>query len=320
MLYPISHKLSVAPMLHRTDRWFRYCARLLTTQTLLYTEMIHTGALLHGDIEHLLYFDPIESPLALQLGGNNPESLAKCAKMVAAWGYSAINLNIGCPSPRVQMGEFGACLMRRPELVAECVAAMQEEVTIPITVKHRIGIDNQDSYDDLVRFINVVNQAGCSTFIIHARKAWLEGLNPKQNRTIPPLNYDMVHAIKRDFPSLNIILNGGIKDLDTVRQQLNHVDGVMIGRAAYEDLWLLSKVDHLIFNKPESHMTRIDFIDQLTPWIEREVRNGTPITCITRHLMGLFRGQSRGRLWRRYLTEKAHLSWADAKILQDAMK
>ncbi len=313
----LNYKLAVAPMLHRTDRWFRYCVRMLTKHTVLYTEMLTVNTLLHTDPQPFLFFDPIELPLVLQLGGNDPKTLAHCAKLAESWGYSAVNLNVGCPSDRAQAGGFGACLMLQPELVAECVATMQATVTIPITVKHRIGIDHQDSYAALAHFIELVSQAGCKTFIIHARKAWLSGLSPRENRQVPALDYAMVYAIKQNFPALKIIINGGIKDLQAASSHLSSVDGVMIGRAAYDNPWLLAQADSYIFDKPAFDLTRQELIQRLIPWIQQEVSKGIPITRITKHLLGLFYGQPGGRLWRRCLSENAYMSGGDPAILQD---
>jgi len=244
----LDRRLAVAPMLDWTDRHFRWLVRRITRRTLLYTEMVTTGALLHGgDRERFLGFDEDEHPVALQLGGADPRELAACARLGAERGYDEINLNVGCPSDRVQSGRFGACLMAEPALVADCVKAMRDAIDVPVTVKHRIGIDERDSYHALCDFVGTVAAAGCDAFVVHARKAWLSGLSPKENRSVPPLRYDVVHRLKRDFPGLTIVLNGGIESLDAAQAQLAHVDGVMLGRAAYHDPWVLAEADEQIF-------------------------------------------------------------------------
>jgi len=296
-------RLSVAPMLDWTDRYCRYFLRLLSRHTLLYTEMITTGALLHGDSERFLRFDAAEHPVAIQLGGSEPDELSRCARLAAGRGYDEINLNVGCPSDRVQSGRFGACLMAEPTLVADCIKAMVDAVTVPVTVKHRIGIDDRDSYEALTDFVGTLADAGCGTFIIHARKAWLQGLSPKENREIPPLRYDRVYRIKEDFPDLEIIINGGILDLDQARTHLDRVDGVMLGRAAYNDPWLLADADRRIFDRPNPMEHRHQVIERLVPWLGDEIAAGTPLHRVTRHLMGLFKGVPGGRQWRRQLSD-----------------
>ena len=293
-------------MLDWTDRHFRYFARLISRHTLLYTEMVATGALIHGDRYRFLHFDPAEHPLALQLGGSEPTQLARCARMGADWGYDEINLNLGCPSDRVQSGRFGACLMAEPALVAECVAAMKAAVAIPVTVKSRIGIDHLDSYEALARFVEQLGAAGCDAFVVHARKAWLQGLSPKENREIPPLRYDRVRRLKRDFPQYPIIVNGGIGSLGEAQAHLRRLDGVMIGRAAYENPWILARADQDIFGMPERAPTRREVLEALLPYVERELAAGTPLKRITRHLLGLFQGEPGARAWRRQLSEQAH--------------
>lgn len=314
-----SRRLSVAPMMDWTDRDCRYLLRLISRHCLLYTEMVTTGALIHGDRERFLAHDQTEYPLALQLGGSEPDELAQCARMGEDAGYDEINLNVGCPSDRVQSGRFGACLMAEPELVAESVAAMQAVVQIPVTVKTRLGIDEHDSYEFLTDFINKVSAAGCEVFILHARKAWLKGLSPKENRDIPPLDYERVYQIKKDYPHLHIDINGGIHDLAQVTQHLEHVDGVMMGRAIYHNPYLLAEADDRIFGQPQSALSRHDVIETMLPYIEQRMQQGRPLKSITRHLLGLFQGQPGARRWRRHLSENAHLPGAGINTLRDAL-
>lgn len=315
-----SHRLSVAPMLDWTNRDFRYLCRLISKHSLLYTEMVTTGALIHGDRERFLAHDVSEYPLALQLGGSVPQDLALCAKMGEEAGYSEINLNVGCPSDRVQSGQFGACLMAEPSLVAEGISAMRAAVNIPITVKTRLGIDKLDSDEFVYDFIAEVSKAGCELFIMHARKAWLEGLSPKENRDIPPLEYERVYQLKKEFPQLHIDINGGIKTLDEAQQHLNHVDGVMIGREVYHNPYLLAQVDALLFNDESPVSSRHDIIMQMLPYIEQRLTQGRPIKSITRHLLGLFQGQAGAKKWRRHLSEKAHLEGAGIEVLEQALE
>ena len=296
-----NHLFSVAPMMACTDRHFRYFMRLISARVLLYTEMVTTGAIIHGNRKRFLQFDPLEHPIAVQLGGANPHDLAECARIAEDYGYDEINLNIGCPSDRVQAGKFGACLMAEPCLVAECVSEISKVVKIPITVKTRIGIDQQDSYEELCAFITTVAQAGCQVFIIHARKAWLKGLNPKENRTKPPLRYDVVYQLKRDFPKLKIIINGGINSMADVQNHLQNIDGVMIGRAAYDNPYFLAAIEQALFPDDFFLMAREQIVEKLLPYIERELQAGTRIKSITRHLSGLFRGLPGARAWRKNL-------------------
>jgi tRNA-dihydrouridine synthase A len=289
-------------MLDWTDRHFRYFIRRITRRTLLYTEMVTTGALLHGDRERLIGFHEDEHPVALQLGGSDPTDLATCARIGAARGYDEINLNVGCPSDRVQQGRFGACLMAEPALVAGCVEAMRDAVDVPATVKHRIGIDERDSYEALCDFVGTVAQAGCAAFVVHARKAWLSGLSPKENRTVPPLRHDVVHRLKCDFPELTIVINGGIESLDQVIEHLAQVDGVMMGRAAYHDPWLLAEADARVFGDPPASTTRREVFEAMLPYIERELAAGTRLHTITRHMLGLFHGVPGARAWRQMLS------------------
>jgi tRNA-dihydrouridine synthase A len=296
-----SHRLCVAPMMDRTDRHLRYLLRLLAPHARLYTEMITARALLHGDADKLLRFSNVEHPVALQLGGADANELAAAARLGAAAGYDEINLNVGCPSDRVQAGCFGAALMLEPARVAECVGAMRESVAVPVTVKTRLGVDEHDSYEFARDFIAEVAAAGCTTFIVHARKAWLKGLSPKQNREIPPLDYGRVHRLKRALPALCIVINGGLVTLEDSVAQLPHVDGVMIGRAAYQDSWLLARLDaHLAAGTPASEHEVLDAFER---YVALEVERGTPLRSMTRHLLGMRSGRAGGRHWRRRLGE-----------------
>lgn len=298
-----AHRFCVAPMLDRTDRFCRALFRQLSRHTLLYTEMITTGALLHGDAERHLAFDPIEHPLALQLGGSDPGDLARCARLAERQGYDEVNLNCGCPSDRVQAGRFGACLMKEPGLVADCVAAMVGAVRIPVTVKCRMGVDDQDDYTALAGFVARVSAAGCRRFAVHARKAWLQGLSPKENREIPPLNHGAVFRLKAEFPELDIVLNGGLDELTTVATLLERVDGVMLGRAAYSNPALLSAVDPLLFGAPSVPWVHLHA--KLRAILAAELERGTPLQRMTRHLLGLHQGQPGARAFRRHLSTHA---------------
>ena len=282
-----------------TDRHCRYLHRLISVKTRLYTEMVSTGALLHGDIGRHLYLNEEEHPVALQLGGSEPAELAHCARLGRQWGYDEINLNCGCPSERVQRGAFGACLMAEPALVADCVKAMVDAVDIPVTVKHRIGIDRVHSYDFVRDFVGQVSQAGCGVFIVHARNAWLKGISPKENRTLPPLHYGFVHQLKTDFPHLTIVANGGITDAGEMQQQLEAVDGVMIGRAAYGNPWLLADWDQRFYGLPASDRSRDDVEARMVDYMQREMRrSGTGWSAIARHMLGLRNGMAGARHWR----------------------
>lgn len=314
-----ARRLCVAPMMDWTDRHFRYFMRLISKHAYLYTEMITTGAILHGDVDRALRFHPAEHPLALQLGGCVPAELAACARIAAQYGYDEINLNIGCPSDRVQNGNFGACLMAEPKLVADCVAAMSAVTRLPVTVKTRIGIDDRDSYEFLYAFVAEVAAAGCGTFIIHARKAWLHGLSPKENREVPPLHYTTVYRLKRDFPQLEIIINGGIGDLNQAQTHLQHVDGVMLGRAAYHNPYLLAAADRLLFDDAEPPPSRQEVVAQLLDYVAEELRQGTRLHHITRHILGLFQGVRGARAWRRYLSECAHGDNAEVDVIRQAL-
>ncbi|MCK8088490.1 tRNA dihydrouridine(20/20a) synthase DusA [Vibrio sp. 1CM8B] len=314
-----SCRLSVAPMLDWTDRHCRYFHRLLSQQTLLYTEMVTTGAILHGKGDFLEYNEQ-EHPLALQLGGSNPVDLAACAKLAGERGYDEVNLNVGCPSDRVQNGRFGACLMAEPELVADCVSAMKEVTDIPITVKTRIGIDDQDSYEFLTKFVSTVSEkGGCEQFTIHARKAWLSGLSPKENREIPPLDYDRAYQIKKDFSDLVIAVNGGITTLEQTKEHLQHLDGVMIGREAYHSPFILAEVDQQIFGLDTPIKKRSQVVEEMYPYIERELSNGASLGHISRHMLGLFQSMPGARQWRRYISENAHKKGAGIEVMQTAL-
>jgi tRNA-dihydrouridine synthase A len=307
-------------MMDWTDRHCRYFLRLISRHVYLYTEMITTGAILHGDTERALRFHPDEHPLALQLGGSVPHELAACARIAAQYGYDEINLNVGCPSDRVQTGRFGACLMAEPALVAECVAALREASALPVTVKTRIGIDTQDGYEFLAHFITKVAASGCRTFIIHARKAWLQGLSPKENREIPPLKYDTVYRLKHELPHLEIILNGGITDLDQAHQHLQKLDGVMLGRSAYHNPYLLAEVDRRFYAAPPPPVSRHDVIERLLPYATLQLQKGVRLHHITRHILGLFQGVPGARAWRRYLSEYSHDTDAGIEVIQEALE
>ncbi|MDH4274010.1 MAG: tRNA dihydrouridine(20/20a) synthase DusA [Gammaproteobacteria bacterium] len=315
-----SHRLCIAPMMDYTDRHARYLLRLLSKHIRLYTEMITAGAVCRGDREFLLSFDPQEHPVALQLGGNDPKALADAAQIGESFGYDEINLNIGCPSDRVQSARFGACLMAEPTLIAECVAAIRAKVAVPVTIKTRLGIDHHDSYEFLTNFVSTVHTAGCHTFIIHARKAWLQGLSPRENREIPPLDYTRVYRLKQDFPHLTIVINGGITQLAQASEHLNHCDGVMIGRAAFDNPYLLAHADQLLYGQQEVISTRHEIVKNYIPYIESQLAQGVPLARLTRHLLGLFHSVKGGRAWRRALSENAHRQTAGIDIVQAALE
>lgn len=306
-------------MMDRTDRHFRYFMRQITRNTLLYTEMVTTQAIIHGDREKLLGFSPEEKPLVLQLGGDNPKQLAECAKIAQDWGYDAVNLNIGCPSPRVQSGNFGACLMVQPELVAEAIIAMQKVVNIPVTVKHRIGIDDRDRYEDMAEFVKIVSSAGCKNFTVHARKAWLQGLSPKENRNVPPLRYEDVYRLKTDFPHLFIEINGGIKTLEQVSECLNYTDAVMIGRAAYDNPYLFATVDRDIYRETNLPPTRHQAVEAMFSYIDYWISKGTKLNTLTRPMLQIFTGQPGTKAWKRYISENAHLPSANSLVVTEAL-
>lgn len=314
------HRFCVAPMLDHTDRHCRYFHRQLSRHARLYTEMVTTGALLHGPRERLLRFDEAEHPVALQLGGSESEELAQAARFGERAGYDEIDLNCGCPSERVQRGSFGACLMAEPKLVADCVRAMRDAVSIPVTVKHRIGLDRVEDYDFVRDFVGTVSQAGCEVFIVHARNAWLKGLSPRENRTVPPLRYETVARLKRDFPSLTIVLNGGLRDHATAIAQLSQVDGVMIGREACDNPWMLAEVDGRYFGHPAPCATREDVVDAMRPYLSREVAAGVPARAVVRPMIGLFNGLPGARNWRRALSDPSLLESAGPRILERALQ
>ena len=311
--------LSVAPMMDRTDRHDRYMMRMLTRHTLLYTEMVTTGAVLRGDRDRLLGYHPAEHPIALQLGGDDPGELAECARIAEDLGYDEVNLNVGCPSDRVQKGRFGACLMAEPKRVADGVAAMRAAVQLPVTVKHRIGIDEIDSYEDMLRFVDVVREAGADRFSVHARKAWLQGLSPKENREIPPLRYEDVHRLKREREELVIEINGGITDFDQVEQQLEHVDAVMIGRAAYENPYLFADADRRFFDPSATVPSRREVIEAMKEYAAHMLEAGTTLGRIARHMTQLCHRHPGARAWRRHLSENVHRPGADVSIFDAAM-
>ena len=312
-------RFCVAPMLDWTDRYDRYFLRLISRHAVLYTEMVTTGALLHGEAARFLYFDPMEHPVALQLGGSEPAEMAACAKLGEAAGYDEININVGCPSDRVQSGRFGACLMAEPRAVADCVQAMRDAVAVPVTVKQRIGIDERDSYAELCDFVGTVAEAGCRSFIVHARKAWLQGLSPKENREIPPLRYEVVYRLKRDFPDLEIVLNGGVTSLEAAESHLAQVDGVMMGRECYHNPYVLAEVDARLYGDDHPVPSREAIVEALRLYVERELAAGTPLARITRHILGLFQGQPGARARRRHLSEQAHRAGAGIEVLDAAL-
>ncbi len=306
-------------MMDWTDRHCRAFHRVLSAQVVLYTEMVTALAVKHGDRQKLLGFDPVEQPVVLQLGGSDPEILAQAAKIGEDFGYAEINLNVGCPSDRVQGGHFGACLMAEPQLVASCVAAMQRAVKIPVTVKCRIGIDDQDEEVALSHFVKMVSGAGCKTFIVHARKAWLQGLSPKENREIPPLNYARVHRLKTEFPQLQISINGGLENLDQALPHLAALDGVMLGRAAYHNPWILSGVDLALGEGRSPVASRREAVEKFLPYVEHALAQGTPLHRITRHMLGLYHGQPGGRMWRQILTVEGAKSGAGTSVIMKAL-
>ncbi|MBD2177895.1 tRNA dihydrouridine(20/20a) synthase DusA [Pseudanabaena sp. FACHB-1998] len=318
-----TYPLSIAPMMDRTDRHYRYFMRQITRRTLLYTEMVTSAAIKHGDKDYLLGFSPQEKPLALQVGGDNPQDLAECARIAEAMGYDEINLNVGCPSDRVQSGNFGACLMKTPELVAQCIEAMIAATQIPVSVKHRIGVDDLDSYEDMHNFVKILSEVGCQRFSVHARKAWLQGLSPKDNREVPPLRYGDVHRLKSEFPHLFIEINGGFTTLEQAQEQLDHVDGVMIGRAAYDNPYLFAQSDRLFFGdfmgEPSPMRDRLEVAAAMIPYIETWTARGLKLHKITRHMLQLFHGQAGSRLWKRILTDKSCIAGAGAEVIREAI-
>ncbi len=316
----MNQRISVAPMMDWTDRHCRYFMRLLSPHVRLYTEMVTATALQHGDAARLLRFDPSEHPVALQIGGSDPQMMANAAKLGADAGFDEININVGCPSDRVQSGQFGACLMSSPERVAKCLEKMRSACDSPITIKTRIGIDDHDNYEFIRNFIAVNVDAGCDTFIVHARKAILSGLSPKENRSVPPLNYARVYRLKKEFPDLQIILNGGVASINDCHEHLSHVDGVMIGRQAYHQPWFLMELEQEFGVGERVSLTREDAIRRMLPYVDRELVAGAELKHITRHLLGLFAGQPGARAWRRYLSEHAHVSGAGVEVLENALQ
>jgi len=299
-----SSLVSIAPMMDWTDKHCRYFYRLISKNVQLYTEMITTKAILRGDKNRLLDFNAIENPLVLQLGGSDPKEMAACALIAQDWGYDEVNINVGCPSDRVLSGSFGACLMKEPNLVAQCVESMTDKCEIPVTVKHRIGIDDMESYDELSDFVFQISNKGCQHFIVHARKAWLKGLSPKENRTIPPLNYSWVYQLKKDFPSLKITINGGIESCEDVKKHLELVDGVMMGRSIYHNPFLLREIDKTIFDENNSLIDREQILKKYMTYIEKQSQNGVPIRSMTRHILGIYHGEANAKLFRRLLSGK----------------
>ncbi|HKT31948.1 MAG TPA: tRNA dihydrouridine(20/20a) synthase DusA [Gammaproteobacteria bacterium] len=315
----VAHRVCVAPMMDYTDRHFRCFIRLMSRHTRLYTEMLTTGALLHGDAQRYLEFDACEHPLALQLGGSEPQELAACARLAAQQGYDEVNLNVGCPSDRVQAARFGACLMKEPERVAECVAAMRTASAVPVTVKTRLGVDELDGYEHLLNFVRTVAAAGCGVFIIHARKAWLKGLSPKQNREVPPLRYDVAEQLQRDFPALRIVVNGGIQTLAAMQQQLTAFDGVMIGREAVANPYLFADVDRRFFDATAPVLSREQVLHNWLPHVQEELARGVPLARMLRHALGLFQGCPGARRWRRELSEAGARPGAGVEVLHAAL-
>ena len=315
LIAPDQLRLSVAPMMDWTDTHCRVFHRLLAPRARLYTEMVHANAVIHGDRARLLARDPVENPVALQLGGSDPALLAQAARIAQEHGFDEVNLNVGCPSDRVQAGRFGACLMKEPVLVAECVAAMIEVVDIPVTVKCRLGVDDEQDYDRFGAFIDGVAAAGCNSFFVHARNAWLKGLSPKENRDIPPLRYEVVHQLKRDFPQLNIVINGGIADFETIDTQLQHVDGVMVGRQAYHDPYWLAQVDARVFAGTAELPSRRAVLDRLMAYAEVQMSLGVPLRNMARHWLNLYHGVAGARAWRRNLSDAKLLNTQDVRVL-----
>ncbi len=314
-------RFCIAPMIDCTDRHGRFFLRLFSPNILLFTEMVTTSAILHGDRERLLGFDNAEHPVVLQLGGSEPDELAECARIGEHYGYDEINLNVGCPSDRVQSGAFGACLMRDPERVADCVAAMKQAVGIPVTVKHRTGVDELDSEELLQAFVSTQIEAGVDALYLHARKAWLQGLSPKQNREIPPLHYDWAYRLQQQHPDLPIILNGGILSLDECETHLNHMAGVMLGREPYGNPWMLSEVDRRIYGEDQrGYRTRRDILEAWLPHVEAFLASGQPLKRIVKHVFGLYHGQPGGKRWRRHLSENAHKPGAGIEVLLEAAR
>ncbi|MDE0747425.1 MAG: tRNA dihydrouridine(20/20a) synthase DusA [Porticoccaceae bacterium] len=316
----LKRRFCVAPMLDWTDRHCRFFLRLISQHAVLYTEMLTTGAILHGDTERFLAMNAAEHPVALQLGGSNPGDLAAACKLAEKYAYAEINLNCGCPSDRVQSGMFGAVMMKNAAITADCVGAMREAVDLPVTVKHRIGVDDYDSYDFLCQFVGTLSEAGCNTFVVHARKAWLKGLSPKQNREVPELNYDRVYQLKRDFPDSEIIINGGITTLEQSAGHLNHLDGVMMGREAYTNPYILATVDQEIYGDNHPIKSRKEIAEQFLNYIDNEMIKGTRLHAMTRHILGLFHGMPGARQFRRHISENAYKPSATIDVLTTALQ
>jgi tRNA-dihydrouridine synthase A len=314
-----NYPLSIAPMMDRTDRHYRYFMRQITRHTLLYTEMVTSQAIKHGDLERLIGFSELEKPIVLQVGGDEPKDLAHCAKLAEDFGYDEINLNVGCPSSRVQSGNFGACLMFDPDRVADCVSEMKAATKIPVSVKHRIGVDDRDSYEEMVAFVKTVASAGCDRFSVHARKAWLQGLSPKENRDIPPLRYEDVHRLKRDFPELFIEINGGFVTLEQSLPQLDHVNAVMIGRAAYDEPYMFADADRLFYGDESPVRSRHEVVEAMFEYVDRHVADGKKLHSITRHMLQLFHGRPNNRSWKQILTMKGSIPGMGIEALKEAM-
>lgn len=317
---PLNRRFTAAPMMDWSDSHCRSFWRLLTKKTVFYSEMITTGAIIYGDRNRFLDFNASEHPLALQLGGSDPKALAECARIAEDWGYDEVNLNCGCPSDRVQNNMIGACLMAEPKLVADCMAAMQDAVKIPVTIKHRIGIDDMEDYSGLVNFVSTVAETGCKTFIVHARKAWLKGLSPKENREVPPLQYDKVVQLKKDYPKLEIIINGGIKTLEQSLSMLTDVDGVMLGREIYTNPYLLAEVDQKIFGSTHPIVSREEVIEGFIAYAEAQLHKGIRLNYITRHILGLYQGLPGARSFRRVISEQAHKPNAGIEVIKQALE
>ena len=317
---PLDRRFTLAPMMEWSTSDCRTFWRILTKKAVLYTEMVTTGALLHGDKARFLDFNACEHPLALQLGGSNPQALAECARIAEGWGYNEVNLNCGCPSDRVQNGMIGACLMAEPELVADCIATMQNAVKIPITVKHRIGIDDMEDYAGLLKFVSTIAATGCDTFIVHARKAWLKGLSPKENREVPPLQYDKVYQLKQDFPHINIIINGGITTLEQSQALLDQVDGVMVGREAYSNPYLLAQVDQKIYGIDAPIISRDQVMQEFMEYCKTQLALGVRLNHLSRHILGLYQGLPGARQFRRVISEQAHKPGAGIEVLERALE
>ena len=315
----LDRRFTVAPMMDWSDRHCRYLWRLISRHSLLYSEMVTTGALIHGEAARFLQFNTEEEPVALQLGGSNPEDLARCARMAQDWGYNEVNLNCGCPSDRVQNGMIGAILMQHADLVSDCMKAMLDTVDIDVTIKHRIGIDDMEDYQGLVGFVGKVAECGCTTFVVHARKAWLQGLSPKQNREIPPLQYPMVYDLKRQFPELEIIINGGLHTLALCEEQMPHVDGVMVGREAYSNPYILAEVDRRFYGDEHSIPSRMDVAEQFMAYCEQQLAQGLKLKYMTRHMLGLFQGIRGAKGFRRHLSENAYKDGAGIDVLETAL-